>query len=218
MTETAVPLKTWIALEALAASPAFVEVPEPGTVRRVHYFAKKGADGRYPVTYWGALEEQIAEATADNLRAHSSTDHTMIQLYTMAEDCGHVNPEYDDRFAGVDDLADEWMARNCPGLDRHASSRVEWDLYYRNRNRASVIPLVAEYWAADSWYHDTHSTVCLESHMGECCERCADFDPDFGAEPEPCRRQDNAREAQSEFWDRFSDDGLEHLAREAARS
>jgi hypothetical protein len=201
------------ALAALAAFPAVVETNEPGLIRSIRYHVGKGADGRYPVVYWGTLDEQIAEATALNLRAHSSIDHKMIPLYTMAEDCPHLNPEHDERFDLVDDLVDEWMARNCPSLDRNSASTVEWKLYYLNRQRAAVIPIVAEYWAADEWYHENHSSVCLESYMGDCCERCADFDPDFGAEPMACRRQDDAREAQADFWDRFSPEGVESLAR-----
>ena len=181
-----------------------VKVNEPGSVRRVQYFARRGADGKYPVTLWGSLEEQIREATARNLEEHSNAKHVMSPLWLMADDCEHVNPDEDERFADVDDLIAAWMDRNCPGL-RGAYRGVEWDLYYKNTRRAyAVIPLAAEYQRKKDEYDDGHNRVCYDNPMGDYCEACTEGDDDSGYEPARCRRRDEAQEQYSEFWWRFS--------------
>lgn len=184
-------------------------VMEPGTIRAIHYHRKRDADGKYPVTYWGSVEEQIAEATAENARATSSRDHRMMQLYTFQGDCDHTNPEDDDKYDGVDDLVDEWMARNCPGLEWARGDTIGiHTLIWKNKERAyAVIPLVNEWRRAQETYDDTHNGVCLESPAGECCVECSDGDDD-GHEPGSCYLPDRIREQYDDFWWRFSPAGI----------
>lgn len=191
-------------------------VMEPGTIRTVHYYRKRGADGKYPVTYWGTLEEQIAEATLANAHAVSSADHKMISLYTTQEDCPHTNPEDDEKYDGVDDLIDAWMARNCPGLKWEP-----WDdisihpLIWKNQERAyAVIPLANEWRRAQDVFDDTHNGVCLDDYQGQCCTECSEFDPDYGSEPGACRLSETIREQYGDFWWRASPEGIADRERE----
>lgn len=147
----------------------------------------------------GSREEQLQQVFTTLRAQWSQTTHAPIELYTMAEDCGHTNPEEDERFDGVDDLIDEWMERNCAGL------RIsdDWLLHYRNRHRAAlVIPLVAEYERAMREWEDNHSgSVCLASPMGSTCGGCnEDIDSDFGLEPSECDMPEKAREEWDNFW------------------
>lgn len=178
-------------------------VHEPGSVRR------RRVNGQYRVTYWGSVDEQIAEATAANARATSSHDHRMIPLYTWMEHCGHPNPENDDRYRDVEDLADEWMRRNAPALTYR-----DGDLYWKNLRRAHAsVPLYVEWRRAQDEWDDMHgAAVCLASPMGECCEVCADGDED-GYEPGDCRLPERVREAYDDFWWRVSPEGIADRAR-----
>lgn len=186
-------------------------IHEPGSVREIQYFRSK-VDGKYPIIYWGSVEEQIAEATAENLRLSSSSIHTVKPLYLYSEYCPHTNPEEDPKYDGLDDLLDEWMARNCAGL----SSKDGITLWWKNTQRGyTAIPLYVEFNRVMSEYEDAHSgNVCLESPMGSCCEACTEGDEDFGFEPEACRRQEYARERWNDLWDRVSPEGLEDLRRD----
>ena len=209
-------------------------VHEPGTIRSVNYLGARDADGRYPTTYWGSVDEQIAEVTALSLRDSSSDGHVDEQLYTWASDCEHLDPEEDDKYDGIDDLVDSWLLRNCriePGWPsfpsggsrspEYADYEVKRDLRYRQARRAEVaIPLVAEYQRVKSQYDDDHgSVVCYASPMGTACKGCYaahDVDPDYGIEPFACDRQLRARERRDSFWWLFSHEGAEHRARQAA--
>lgn len=188
-------------------------VHEPGTVRQIHYMRGRQEDGKYPVTYWGSIEEQIAEATAANARATSRHDHKMMPLFTMTEDCGHPNPEDDERFRDVDDLVDEWMRRNLPAM-----SWRDGDLYWKNKRRGeAVVPLYAEWARAQGVWDASHSgNVCLDSPMGECCTVCTDGDGDFGYEVEPCRLAAVVRDKYDDFWAMVSPEGREIRARQEA--
>lgn len=145
----------------------------------------------------GSREEQLRKIFAALRAEWSQAEHKTIQLYRMAEDCDHKNPEMDERFEGVDDLVDEWMDRNCAGL-----RSSDWTLYYKNRARAAAsVPLVGEYDRAMEEWEDLHSgSVCLGSPMGTACGGCADVDSDFGVEEGGCELQMRAREAWDEFW------------------
>lgn len=192
-------------------------VMEPGTVRAVHYLRPRTTDGKYPVTYWGTVEEQIAEATAENARATSSRNHKQMQLYTYTEDCEHSNPEDDEKYAGVDDLVDEWMARNCPGLERRPGDDIDiHSLIWKNKKRAyAVIPLANEWWRAQNAYDDGHAAdVCLGNPMGTCCTACTEGDDDFGYEPGACSLATNLREEYDAFWDRVSPEGRDYRLRQ----
>lgn len=149
------------------------------------------------VSFHGSREEQLRRIFTTLRNEWSQQEHRSIQLYKMADDCGHRNPEEDERFDGVDDLIDEWVARNCGGL-----SKDEWLLFYKNSRRAAaVIPLVAEYDRTMAEWEDLHSgDVCLASPMGTACGGCADVDSDFGIEEGGCELQMRAREAWDEFW------------------
>jgi hypothetical protein len=166
--------------------------------------------GKFEPSKWGTVDEQIAEATAANLRAHSSIDHTSQDLWTMASDCGHTDPCDDDtRFRGVEELIDStWERDNVNGL-----SWKDGDAFYDAR-RASRRTI----WSAvfmdelDSAYHDIHDGgVCLKKYQGTCCMGCTEGDEDFGFEVGACQRQERARESFDEFWDAFSVDAIEYL-------
>ncbi|WP_136057284.1 hypothetical protein [Microbacterium sp. K24] len=194
-------------------------VKEPGTIRTVHYNRAKGEDGRFPVTYWGTLEEQIAEATAANARSTSSHDHRMQSLYTYVEDCGHLNPEDDERFEHVEDLIEAWVSHNLPMLAwQRGDEHVIHTLRFKNRQRAyGVIPIAAEWHRAQEDYDDQHvGTVCLASPMGECCTECTEGDEDFGYEPEGCRLAERVREEYDDFWDRASADWRDYRKKQEA--
>lgn len=189
---------------------------EPGTIRAVHYFGKRDADGKYPVTYWGTIEEQIAEATAANARAVSTADHKPMSLYTRQEDCPHTNPEDDDRYSDVDDLVDEWMARNCPGLTWARGDAFEVDrLIWKNKERAyAVVSLANEWRRAQDAYDDRHNGVCLDQYMGTCCTECTDGDEDWGHEPDSCRLAERIREQYDTFWWNVSPEGIADRGRQ----
>lgn len=194
-----------------AISDLTAAVHEPGTIRHVHFIRGRGEDGKFPVTVWGSIEEQIAEATLENARATSRADHRMIPLYTWSEDCGHDNPEDAERFDGVDDLLDEWMRRNAPSLTYR-----DGDLYWKNRARAHVsVPLYVEWRVAQAEYDKGHNgPVCLLSPMGQCCEACTDGDDDSGYEPGECRLPERIRDEYDQFWWRVSPDGIAMTASE----
>lgn len=174
---------------------------KPGSVRTVLYH-RRDENGKYPVVYWGTIEEQVKEAQAKNREFMFSGTHEEMKLYTMAEDCPHSNPDEDEKFDGVDDLIDAWMERNCPGLQESRDYTLKW----KNRERAiAVIPLAAEHERASHEYHDTHNTVCLEGYMGTCCLACTEGGDDWGYEPEPCRLGDKLRDQNEEFYDAISE-------------
>lgn len=187
-------------------------VHDPGTIRQIHYFRPK-VDGRHPVTYWGSVEEQIAEATAANARTTSRHDHRIIQLYRLAEDCDHENPEQADRYAGLDDVLDAWMQRNTPGLTWR-----DGDLYEKNRRRAEVsVPLYLEWQAADTAYFADHGFVCLLTPLGTACVGCQGEQEEH-YEDTGCDLADRLREEHDEFWWRVSPEGREERARQDAES
>jgi len=177
--------------------PGTVRVPEPGSYRF------RGWNRKTP-SVWGTLEEQIAEATAANLAAHSGFEHEPMNLWTWVEDCPHKNPEEDSRFEGVDDLLDAKMAELYPGLT-YRDGKGYWD---RRNHCMSLIPLYVEFHEAmEKWEPDHDGNVCLLSPMGSTCkgDGCMEGDEDSGYEPSPCRRQERAKEAQWEFWDMFTE-------------
>jgi hypothetical protein len=188
-----------------------VTVFEPGSIRSIHYYAERDSEGKYPVVLWGTLEEQIEEATATNLKAHSGSFHKPMDLWTMATDCGHSNPEGLDKYEGVEDLLDDWVKRNLLGLDYR-----DGDLYWKNRRRGeAVIPLYAEWSKAQGEWDAVHgSGVCHDQYQGTCCVECAEGDEDSGYETSPCWRQEHAREAMDEFWYQVSSDGVADRQRE----
>lgn len=164
---------------------------EPGSLRRLGHWGE-------PNKTWGTLEEQIADATRANAEEWSRHGHTTMQLYMLADDCPHTNPEDDERFDGVDDLVDEWLERL--GFTRADMWTRLWTL---NRHRAlTVIPIASEYERAQREYETNHSRVCLLEPMGTACSDpdCHEGDEDYGIEPGGCRLQDRAREAWEEFW------------------
>ena len=181
--------------------------------------ARKEGSLKYPayyggtLQYWGDIESQIREATAENLSNHSSVHHTEMNLYVYVEDCPHSTPETDEKYEGVDDLIDEWVARNCAGLTStdHRFGHPAWQLWYKQRKRAIAnIPLASEYYRLMSEWEDLHDgRVCMASPTGSCCRGCTDGDEDFGYEPGGCQRQHFAKEAQEEFWWYFSDENDE---------
>lgn len=188
--------------------PSNTIVHEPGTLRAVLYHARRDENGNYPKVYWGTLDEQIADATQQNLENHSGSRHKPMELWTMADDCGHTNPEDDDKYDGVDDLLDAWCARNIPGL-----SYTDGNLYWINRKRGEqIIPEYAAFSQAMAEYEGNHNTVCYLNPQGTCCTGCTDGDDDYGYEPGSCYRQDDARAKQADFWDRFSPEGAAWLA------
>lgn len=152
-------------------------------------------------SFYGSREEQLARVFETLRGTWSRHLHVTIDLYKMTEDCDHVNPEEDERFEGVDDLIDEWMQRNCAGLNSS-----DWSLYYKNYQRAVVnIPLVLEYEKAMREWDDTHSNVCLASPMGTACGGCnEDTDADFGIKPGGCSLAEKAREEWDSFWELVS--------------
>lgn len=190
---------------------------EPGSIRTVHYRHGRGPDGKYPVTYWGTVEEQVQEATSAIARDLSADRHEPMDLFSFTDDCDHVNPEEDERFDEVEELVSEWLKRNClmgadyPVFDRSVPferRQVQHGLRYKNERRAyAVIPLANAWERAQGEYDDTHAgAVCLDSPMGSACRGCLEDegeDPDggdFGIEPCGCVRQERARERQGEFW------------------
>lgn len=198
-----------------------VIVHEPGTIRQVHYYRGRGPDGKFPVTSWGSVEEQVQEATAAAAQLLAGSRHQPMELFSFIDDCGHQNPEEDERFDDVEDLVADWLERNClmgvkyPNFDAsipHQQRMVMHDLKYRNSRRAyAVIPLANEWERAQADYDDTHAgQVCLASPQGSVCRGCIedeDGDPDDsenGFEPSGCVRHIRARERQGEFWWLFS--------------
>lgn len=183
-----------------------VTIPEPGSIRSVNYHARRDENGRYPVTYWGTLEEQLADATAENLKAHSSVGHHDAQLYSFVDDCPHSNPEEAEKYEGVDDELDAWRERNLAGLTWKDGS-----LYYKNEKRArGVIPLLAEYEKAHETWENCHTgSICLLMPMGTYCPGCDEYADDMaaddGIDPYDCRRQDDAKEAQDQFWQEYGE-------------
>jgi hypothetical protein len=175
-------------------------VHEPGTYRGTVVTGSRS----YERTYWGTLDQQIREATADNLRLHSGLEHKPMDLWTMAYDCGHQNPEDAEEYEGVDDLLDEWWKRNFP----ESLTYKDGELYYRNRRRGYyAVPEYAAWLQADNAWQDVHGDgVCRDSYQGTCCAGCTEGDEDFGYEPGDCDRQYLAKEAQNEFWWLFSDE------------
>lgn len=209
-------------------------VHEPGTVRSVNYQGTRDADGKYPTKYWGSVEEQVAEATAFALRDSSSDGHKPEQLYTWASDCGHSDPEEDEKYDGVDDLVDAWLVRNC-GIEpdwpsypvqgvqspEYAAYTAQRDLRFKQVRRAEVtIPLVAEYNRAKARYDEDHEgDVCYATPSGTACKGCYvahEVDPDYGIEPFDCARRQRAKERRDDFWWLFSPEGAEHRARQAS--
>lgn len=176
----------------------YIIVREPGTYRG------------YPHQYWGTLEEQIREATAENLKAHTGSSHTPMKLWTYAYDCAHEDPEAAGEFDGVDDLLRAWEEKNLFGLTHKDS-----DLYYKNHARHRyAIPEYAAYYAAKDEYDSAHdSSVCLLSPQGTCCKGCTDGDDDFGYEAGDCYRKDRAKEDQDEFYYLFSIENFQDMAR-----
>lgn len=207
----------------------------PGSVRYIDYSATNHMreHGRYPVHYWPSVAEQVAEATLKNAQSMDASTHVDEPLFTMLSDCGHTNPEDDEKFDGVDDLIDDWLLRNCrmdgswpewigtretAGAEAYDRREAHISLIGKNRERAEhAIPLAAEWRRAQDWFDDNHSgTVCLASPAGSYCVGCADShdqDPDYGIEPFACRRQADARDRRNEFWDHFTADSLERAAR-----
>ena len=196
-------------------------VRDPGTIREVKYHLGRGPDGKYPVTRWGTVEEQVAEATLANARALSGAEHQPMELFSFIDDCEHINPEEDERFYDVEDLIDAWLERNClMGSDYpkfnstipHAERMMQHRLKHINHERAyAVIPLANEWRRAQGEYDDVHSgQVCLASPQGSVCRGCLQDegrDPDSsddGFEESGCLRQERARERQREFWSLFS--------------
>lgn len=161
-------------------------------------FKRPGAV-RGRVGFYGSREEQLNEVFNELRSRWSQLHHVPMQLYSLMEDCPHQNPEGDERFDGVDDLVDEWMQRNCPGL-----TSADWMLYYKNAQRARLtIPLVAEYDRAMSEYEDLHSgNICLGSPMGHACQGCTEEEgeSDFGIEPGGCLLPERARQEWDDFW------------------
>jgi hypothetical protein len=168
---------------------------------------------------WGSIEEQVKEAQRANLNAHSSQGHGQEPSYWMECEC--KNPDNEDKYDDIEDLEDAWLVRNCNFTDLDSMRRSpiqspEWQLYYKNWKRALVsIPLVAEYYREKEAYDEAHSfDVCLNSPTGlYFCPECQENgyeDSAFGVETGPCTRQENAREAYTEFWDLFSEDWLDY--------
>lgn len=180
-------------------------VHEPGTIRRVHYHQGRTDNGKYPVSYWGDVESQIVEATEANTLRTSRMLHRTMPLYRMSDDCGHANPEEDDRYRDVEDLVDEWMRRNTPGLTWR-----DGDLYWKNRRRGEAsVPLYVEWDDAQAAYQDVHvGNVCLDTPTGSCCEACTQGDDDFGYEPGECLLPTELREDYDLFWWRVSPEGV----------
>lgn len=166
-------------------------------------------------------EEEIRATTAENLRLSSSSIHRMIDLYTLAEDCPHRNPDDDEKYEGVEDLVTEWMERNCAGLStndiykwRRAGIEVSYEFVYKNRKRAHAnIPLYNEWDRASEAYHAVHGFVCMESYMGKVCEECSEGDDDWGYDPAPCFRQWRAKLRQDEFFDLFTEENFDYQAK-----
>jgi hypothetical protein len=178
-------------------------VHEPGSYRSLVF----ALDHSYVARYWGTLDEQIAEATAENLKAHSGLEHKPMNLWTRNEDCGHPNPDEDEKYDGVDDLLDEWWKRNFPA----SLTYKDGDLYYRNRRRGyGVVPEYAAWRKALADWQAVHDGgVCLDQYQGTCCIGCDNGDDDFGHEAGECYRSYRAREAQADFWWLFSPENNE---------
>lgn len=194
-----------------------VKIGEPGSIRHIYYHLKRDENGKYPVVYWGTIEEQVAEATASNLRRYSRQGHVPEQLYSFVHDCGHSNPDDDESpYMGVDDLLDAWKERNLFGLTWR-----DGPLYYKNEERGKqIIPEYAAYVKAAQEYEDDHTgSVCLASPMGTCCRGCNEdaMDYDDGVEPESCRLPDQAREAWDDFWASNDPEFIEWLNNEHAK-
>lgn len=170
---------------------------EPGSLRRLGHWGE-------PNKTWGTIEEQIADATRANAEQWSRRGHDTMQLFMMEDDCPHTNPDEDDRYDGVDDLIDEWLASiGLSGIRWTSRDDTERQLYWKNRQRAgTVIPLVGEWWRAEEEYGANHNRVCLLNPMGTACSDpdCHEGDDDFGIESGGCRLQERAREAWDEFW------------------
>jgi hypothetical protein len=190
-------------------------VHEPGSIRHVHYLSGRDADGKYPITYWGDVDEQIAEATLENAKATTRLSHVPMPLYAYAENCEHSNPEDADRYRDVDDLVDEWMRRNTPCLTWRDGA-----LYYKNRARGEAsVPLFVEWRAAQDAYDDVHqSGVCLDSPQGTCCTACTEGDDDYGYEAGACALPQQVRNAYDDFWWRVSPDAIADRARQEAET
>lgn len=193
-----------------------VQVYEPGSIRSINYRTKLGEDGKYPVTYWGTIDEQIAEATKANLEQWTCKGHDQVQLYTFTDNCPHTNPEDDEKYEGVDDLLDAWKERNLFGLTWR-----DGDLYHKNVKRGEqIIPEYAAWAKAQDEWEDGHSSdVCLLSPDGVCCASCEADSLEYGegTEPGPCSLPYRAREAWDEFWSEFTVEAFEDREREANR-
>lgn len=188
---------------------AEIHVGEPGTIRAIHYYGKRGADGKSPVTLWGTVEEQVKEAQATNREYMWSGTHKMIDLYAM--ECEHVHPEEDEQFDDVEELLAAWMARNCAGL-----TWGDGDLYYKNRERGQAsIPKYVAYMAADDEYSENHNSVCLLAPMGSCCAVCSDGDDD-GHEEGACRMPDQLKDDEGTFWWANSPEGIAYMSKQSA--
>lgn len=182
--------------------------------------------------HWPSVAEQVSEATRAIAEALSAAPHVDKPLYRFQDDCGHLSPEHNQKYDGVDDLIDDWMQRNC-GMDsswpefigsREVAGAEAYDrrqdhisLIGKNRDRAEkAIPLAAEWRLAQVWFDEYHTgEICLATPMGTYCAGCPDErdeDPDYGIEPSLCRRQEAARERSSDFWGLFTAESLVHMA------
>ena len=181
---------------------------EPGTYRYSYLSTNRT---------WPSVEEQVKEAQKENLKNHSSYYHELKPAYFR--DCDHIDPDGDPKYEDIDDLTDEWLAKNClfDGTEKRAPIKSpEWDIYYKNWIRAQkAIPLVAEFGREKDHYDDNHNyDLCLLSPAGVFCGGCQENDWEdsaFGVEVGGCWRQETARDEHTDFWSLFSEDNLDRL-------
>ena len=161
---------------------------EPGSVNRHSYYDKK------PVLH-PSVEEQVKSAQEHNRERYFSGSHEHVQLYMLEDDCEHTDPEYLDKYLGVDELLDEWMQQNHPEYAGHNPHKFEWydhskpaspyqkwndEKWVLRKEGIQAIPLYAEFDAAMAEYQEKHNGVCLLEPMETCCKYCNEEELEYG--------------------------------------
>ncbi|WIE81051.1 hypothetical protein [Curtobacterium sp. MCSS17_016] len=153
------------------------------------------------------LEWEIRRATKANAERWSKRAHPTIELFDFLDDCGHPNPEDDERYDG--DLIESFedAVNKLRPWDRDARDFIIIDqAAYDAAIAARDSNPIYKAWRAaqDEWdgYHD--AGVCMKNPQGSVCTTCAELhgtgSEDNGYESHGCYLESDAAEKYGDFW------------------
>jgi hypothetical protein len=153
------------------------------------------------------LEWEIRHATKANAERWSKREHPIIELFDFLDDCGHPNPEDDDKYDGDLIEALEDAVNKLRPWDRQTGDFVvsDQEAYADAVAARDSNPTYAAWRAAQNeWdgYHDTG--VCQKNPQGSVCTTCAELhgtgSEDNGWESHGCYLESDAAEKYGDFW------------------